>query len=266
MEMTLASATTQRAALELAKNQQDQSAALLRMSTAQKINSAAEDAVNLALSTGFRAQIATLDQSAANTYDAISYSETAGSTLDGAADLLMRAEELSVRAANDTLGEDERALINSELETIKGSLNDLAAQAGPGGRAPFGNAFSVYTGQDLETLSLDGIDAESLGIDGIGAGSASEAAASLGALDNALNSVLQEHGKVSTFAGSMAIRSEQLGRQSIDTRAALSRVADADFAKEASNLAISSIKADASMTAMVHTQRTMQSFFQSLFG
>ena len=261
MESTIAGVTSSMAALELSKNQQDQTTALIRLSTAQKINSAAGDAVTLALSTGFRGEVATLNASSDNVRDALDYSETTSGALDGAADLIMRAEVLAIRAGNDTLGESERRAIDNELSSIEGLLNDVAAQAGPSGAPLAGSSFSVYTGNGLETLDVGAIDAGALGLEGLNARSPGT---TLGALDRAMNTVLDERANVSTFAQGMAQRSEQLGRRMIDTSAALSRVADADLAHESTKLAISTVKAGASAAALVHNQQNLTSFFNHL--
>ena len=67
----------------LAKNERALSKAMEQLSTGKKINTAADDAAGLAISTRMSSQIVGLEQSIQNASDAISMIQTAESALDG---------------------------------------------------------------------------------------------------------------------------------------------------------------------------------------
>ena len=87
-------------ALEAVTNQQ--STAARRLSSGFRINSAADDAAGLGITTKMRAQIRSIDQASRNAQDAISLIQTAEGALSTVNHILIRVRELIIQAANDT--------------------------------------------------------------------------------------------------------------------------------------------------------------------
>ena len=73
-----------------------------QLSTGRKINTAADDAAGLAISTRMSSQIIGLEQSVQNASDAISMIQTAESALDEMTTMLLRMRELALQASNGT--------------------------------------------------------------------------------------------------------------------------------------------------------------------
>ena len=86
----------------LAKNERALSKAMEQLSTGKKINTAADDAAGLAISTRMSTQIIGLEQSVQNASDAISMINTAEGALDEVTNLLQRMRELALQASNGT--------------------------------------------------------------------------------------------------------------------------------------------------------------------
>lgn len=97
-----------------------------KLSSGYKINRAADDAAGLAVSERMRRQIRGLTQAAANAQDGISMVQTAEGALNEVHDMLHRASELSVKAATGTLTDDDRALIDQEVQQIKDEIDSTA--------------------------------------------------------------------------------------------------------------------------------------------
>lgn len=97
-----------------------------KLSSGYKINRAADDAAGLAVSERMRRQIRGLTQAAGNAQDGISMVQTAEGALHEVHDMLQRAEELSVKAATGTLTDDDRALIDLEIQQIKSEIDHTA--------------------------------------------------------------------------------------------------------------------------------------------
>lgn len=97
-----------------------------KLASGYKINRAADDAVGLAVSERMRRQIRGLTQAAENAQDGISMVQTAEGALHEVHDMLQRAGELSVKAATGTLTDDDRALIDLEIQRIKGEIDHTA--------------------------------------------------------------------------------------------------------------------------------------------
>ena len=73
-----------------------------RLSTGQRINSAADDAAGLAIREGMRAEIAALRQGVRNAQDGISMIQTAEGALAVIDEKLIRMKELAEQAATGT--------------------------------------------------------------------------------------------------------------------------------------------------------------------
>lgn len=81
-------------------------------------------------------RLAEIDESKANS--ASLSMETASSALEDMNDLIIRARELAVQAASDSLGADGREAIATEIDELRTSLLDLANLTDNSGRPLFG--------------------------------------------------------------------------------------------------------------------------------
>lgn len=97
-----------------------------KLSSGYKINRAADDAAGLAISERMRRQMRGLTQAANNAQDGISMVQTAEGALNEVHDMLHRANELAVKAATGTLTDDDRALIDMEVQQIKKEIDNTA--------------------------------------------------------------------------------------------------------------------------------------------
>ena len=104
-----------------------------RLSSGYRINSASDDAAGLAITEKMRAQIRGLDQAARNAQDAISLIQVAEGATSTIGELLIRARELVVQAANDTylydpsnLSRSDRTKIQFEINQIMEEINSIA--------------------------------------------------------------------------------------------------------------------------------------------
>lgn len=98
-----------------------------KLSSGLRINKAGDDAAGLAISEKMRGQIRGLNMAGKNIQDGISFIQTAESGLGNIGDPnLIRLRELAIQSANDTLTDDDRKLIQNEVEQIKNGINDIA--------------------------------------------------------------------------------------------------------------------------------------------
>ncbi|MGG4037820.1 flagellar hook-associated protein FlgL [Heyndrickxia ginsengihumi] len=102
-----------------------QSKAMEKLSSGQRINSAADDAAGLAISEKMRSQIRGLDQATSNAQDASSLAQTAEGALNETTDILQRMRELATQAANDTNTTDDREQIQKEMNQLTSEVNRI---------------------------------------------------------------------------------------------------------------------------------------------
>src|SRR5437762_9189610 len=97
-----------------------------KLSSGLRINRAGDDAAGLSISEKMRAQIKGLGQAQRNAQDGISLIQTAEGALNEVHSMLQRMRELSVQAANDTLSDDDRGNITTELLQLKAEMNNIS--------------------------------------------------------------------------------------------------------------------------------------------
>src|SRR5574343_652682 len=95
----------------LNRNSRALAAAMEQLSTGKRINSAADDAAGLAISSRMSSQIKGLDQAVRNANDGISLLQTTEGALIEVTNMLQRMRELAVQSANDTNTTDDRAYL-----------------------------------------------------------------------------------------------------------------------------------------------------------
>jgi flagellin len=142
------------------------SRALERLSSGLRINRAADDAAGLSISEGLRSQIRGLRQGSRNAQDGVSMIQTAEGALTEVHALLQRMRELTVQAANSTLGANDRTAIGTEIQTLK--IDNIATR-------------TKFNGQNLLTGALS--TSQSGGTAAVGTVLATGASATISAID-----------------------------------------------------------------------------------
>jgi flagellin len=107
-------------------NNRSLSKAMEQLSTGKRINSAADDAAGLAISSKMTAQIKGLNQAVRNANDGISLIQTAEGALVEVSNMLQRMRELAVQSANDTNTTTDRSALNSEFGQLRTEINRIA--------------------------------------------------------------------------------------------------------------------------------------------
>ena len=110
----------------LAKNERALESAMEQLSTGKKINSAADNAAGLAITTRMTSQIRGLDQSIRNAYDAVSMIQTAEGAMDEMTAMLQRMRELAIQAGTGTTDSSDRQYLNNEFKALREELDRVA--------------------------------------------------------------------------------------------------------------------------------------------
>ena len=106
----------------LTKNERAMSQAMERLSTGVRINSAADDAAGLAISSRMTSQINGLDMAVRNANDAVSMVNTADGALIEVSNMLGRMRELAVQSTSGTNSTTDRTALNTEYVAL---LNEV---------------------------------------------------------------------------------------------------------------------------------------------
>jgi len=102
------------------------SAAMERLSTGSRINSAKDDAAGRAMANRMTSDIRGFAVAIRNANDGLSMAQTADGALGQVTDMLQRMRELSVQAASGTLTDNDRTSIQSECSQLKSQIDLIA--------------------------------------------------------------------------------------------------------------------------------------------
>lgn len=246
--------------------------ALLRISSGYRINSAADDAAGLAISEKMRAQIRGLNMAGKNIQDGISLIQTAEGALNETHAIIQRMRELSVQAANDTLTDDDRALIEIEFQELKKEITRISTDTEFNTRTLLNGDYKdkglkiqvgANSGQNIEVF-IGEVNSSSLGLDNLSIATREEAEKSLSELDKALNKTSQERSRLGAYQNRLEHAYNVTMNTAENLTAAESRIRDADIAKEMMNFTKASILMQAAQYAMSLHMQQAQSILQLL--
>ena len=99
---------------------------LAKVSSGQKINSAADDASGYSISERMRAMVRDLDQANQNTQNGQSMMKVAEGAVSSTVDILKTLKEKAINAANDSNTDADRAAIQKELDQSIDQIDDNA--------------------------------------------------------------------------------------------------------------------------------------------
>ena len=110
----------------LNKNQSELSKSLQKVSSGMKINSAGDDASGMAISERMRVQVRALDQDNDNTMNGSALLRTAEGAVQSTIEILKTLKEKAINAANDTNTDEDRRLIQKEVDRLIDQIDDTA--------------------------------------------------------------------------------------------------------------------------------------------
>lgn len=256
-----------------------------RLSSGFRINRAADDAAGLAISQKMMAQIGGLNQAVRNANDGASMIQTAEGALDQVQNMMTRIRNLSVQAASDTNGADERSAINVEIQQIKLELDNITERTTFNGiqllngslasatlQTGADNDASNQTAVSLVNTALTGGDATMTALgtaistfDGVGATGAN-ASALITAVDAASNWISGQRAALGAAQNRLGYAAASLATTAQNVSAANSQIKDADIAAETANMSKSQILMQAGISVLAQANQTAQLALKLLNG
>jgi len=241
-------------------NQKELNRSLGRLSSGQRIATSSDDAAGLSLSSKLEAEIRGLRQASRNANDGISFVQTAEGSLNEVSNILIRLRELGVQAASDTLGDEERSIIDREYQSLKQEVDRIAEVTNFNGRQLLNGSGGELTFQvgthkgDNDQIMYDTDDANStaskIGISGASVSSKDSAIDSMEEVDEAIKTVNEYRASLGATQNRLQSASNNLSIQIENMSDARSRIADTDIAEEASNLAKHSVLQNAGIAVL----------------
>jgi len=271
--------------------------ATMRLSSGQRINSVGDDPAGFAISLHMRNQVRSMQMADRNTLDGTSLLQTADASLQDMQNMLHRIRELAVQAANDIYSDEQREVIQMEIDQLLSEINDVTR------KVEF-NSISLLNGeaQNLRiqvggrrgmsiNLTISPLRTWDIGPEStVGGGTATRpngalsdpnwyagsalrrvnvydhanAAQTINDVDVALNTISMQRAEIGAFINRFEYTSSSLTAATEATTRSLSRVFDADMAYEMMMLSKHQILAQAGMSVMAQVNARPQQILQLL--
>jgi flagellin len=111
----------------LTKNERAMSQTMERLSTGQRINSAADDAAGLAISSRMTSQVKGLNMAVRNANDAISMIQTEEGAMIEVTNMLQRMRELAIQASTGTNSSTDRTALDTEFTALASQIQAVGS-------------------------------------------------------------------------------------------------------------------------------------------
>ena len=266
----------------IGRNERAMSTSMERLSTGLRINSAKDDAAGLAIANRMAGQISGLNMAARNANDAMSMVQTVEGASKEIGSMLVRMRELAVQSASGTYSDSDRAALDTEFDALRDEITRVQLNTKWNGLSPMDAAPTVTiqlgasASQTMDIVFADWsvIDAAVYGtaataptttaISAIGVDTATAAGLAITALDKAITGVTSEQAKYGSYLSRLQYASDNLSNVATNLDQSRSRVQDADYAVETTELARTQIIAQASTAMLAQANQSKQTVLSLL--
>ncbi len=209
--------------------------ALQRVSSGFRINTSGDDAAGLAVANSYRSQQAVLNQGIRNANDGLSNLQIKDGALNNIATLLDRMSVLATQSAS-AASSANRTTLDAEFQDV---LTEIDREANVAGLAT-AQGFSVFVSNDgtngVIGGSIGAVSTTALAVTGLSIATAGGAATAVATIAAAVTSLGSTQGQVGTLQNRLSYAVSLASQQVVSTKAAESRIRDANMAEESANL------------------------------
>lgn len=243
------------------KNIAANSVAMERISSGKKINSSKDNPLKIEQSENFKMQIRSLEMANKNLQDSTSMLQVADTAMGTISEALVRMKELTVQAASEVTNEDDRKIIQSEIDELKRYIDDTANNTEFNGNKLLANGNVIDNSKphyvemqiggnvgDSIGIPFFNVSATTLGLDKLDV--VNDATEALNSIDKALKDVNACRAKYGAVQNRLETSIEITSSASYTYEKSSSDINDADIALEMAEIARTSILIE-SATAMM---------------
>jgi len=219
-----------------------------QLSSGMRINSAKDDASGLAVSEKMRSQIRGLNQASRNVMNGVSMLQTAEGYMQSTTDILQRIRELAVQSSNGIYSDEDRAMLQTEVEQLVSEVDRISQTAEFNGMTLLSGRFAedgikLQVGANVDqnfVVKLGDMSASALGLKGTGQDGTEQSISladpesanmALATVDEALKTVNKNRADIGASMNRMEMTKKGIDVASENLTASESRIRDADMAK-----------------------------------
>ena len=243
--------------------------AMERLSSGKRINSSKDDAAGLAIASKMTSQLRGMNQAVRNANDGISFSQTAEGALGEVTNMLQRVRELAVQSASGTYSAADRTNLNAEVTELKAQITNVLATTEFNGTRIFnsgsGTTYAAQAGNvsiQVGSSASDTVAITFSALSDLAAATAvdtvANATTALGNVDTALTAVATTRAKLGASQSRFDSIVNNLTNSITNLADARSRIEDADFSQETTNLAKAQILSQASQAMLAQANQSQQ--------
>lgn len=236
---------------------------LTRLSSGFRINMAGDDAAGLAVANSYRSTQAVLNQGMRNANDGLSTLQIKNGALDNISTLLDRMATLATQSASAGFT-GNRTNLNDEFTAVIGEIAREVAVAG----LDTAQGFSVFVSSDGTNGTVGGTigaaDTTTLGIAALDISSAAGASTAVSTISTAVTTLGTVVGSVGSLQNRLQFAIGLAQYQMVSTKAAESRIRDANMAEESANLTRYNILTQSGIAALAQANQQSSSVLSLL--
>ncbi len=247
-----------------------------RLSSGQRIVEARDDAAGLSIASGLTTDGYALDQAVRNANDGVAIVQIADGALNKIGNILQRAVTLAEQSASDTIGTNEKAMLNVEFRELMEEIDRVVSVANFKGEQLFdcSNSFtkSIYIVDtqisSFITLTIggaNGMGTGALGLNNSRVASQSDALNTLSDINTAIASVARFRGALGAQQNLLTNAVGVIQVQALNVKSAASAISDANMAEEIVNLSKWQILMQSGMSSLAQANASARMLIQ-LFG
>jgi len=252
------------------------------LSTGKRINTAADDAAGLAISSRMTSQINGLNQAVRNANDGVSMLRTAEGATNTITNMLQRMRELAIQASNGTYGSSDVKSMDTEYQQLYSEIKRVANTTAWNGMNLLDGTFSggvafmvseVAGANSHISASVASFDftagATNALVDGFGALSGSyvsarSADALLGKISLAISGINTMRSNLGATINRLQFTVDNLTNVSTNLSASRSQIEDVDYSQATAQLAKNNVIQQAATAMLAQANQSPQSVLQLL--
>jgi len=241
-------------------------AQLEKLSSGKRITKASDDAAGLAIATNLEAQTKGLRQATRNANDGISLVQTAEGGLNETSNILVRLRELTIQAASDTVGEQERGFLDKEYQQLNVEIDRISESTvfngsqllNGKGKGTMDFQVGAFAGEQNKITfdsSTTDSSSSSIGVSGTSIAEKDSALDAISNVDAAIAKVSGQRADLGSIQSRLGSTVKNLETQTINQDSARSVIQDVDVAEASASLASNNVVKNAAVSTLAQANQ-----------
>ena len=245
------------------------SKSMAKLSSGNRITTAADDAAGLSISEKMKGQIRGLDQASTNAQDGVSLVQTADGALSETTSVLQRMRELAVQSSNDTNTTADRTAIQTESDQLAKQIDNIASTTQFNtknlldGTCNTTLQIGANKGQTM-SIAITSMSSTALAVNALALTTQTGSASAISSIDAATAKVSSQRASLGAYQNRLESTINNIGTTAENLTSAESSITDVDMAKEMATYSKNNILSQAAQAMISQANQQPQQVLQLL--